>query len=351
MFCGLVATATATGGPFHRSAASGQIAFIQGSPPCVNGDCISKLVVVNPDGSGLRTLRSQRDDATPQWSPNGGEIAFTHGTNRGCCELMVMKADGSAQRVVLAGFPTSDSNNPPSWSADGRTIIFADDFQPGAAKRVYGPFWLYSVAVQGKAAVRRLFRLPGTSTWFDARESPNGRWIALAKLAGATGLGQIWLVKPNGKDLHLLTGAIEAGDFGDLAWSPDSTRIAFNAYAPPCTPGDPNTSPGSVLWTVGAGGGAATQAWTVPCPIEGAPHRPPLDSIASAADVESIGWTPDGHGLVFQGFIARASSLGVVDLTTGTITAIPVALIPGCHGPSGSATEQCGLADPDWSRG
>ena len=56
---------------------------------------------------------------------------------------------------------------------------------------------------------------------WGARWSPNGEWIAF--LFQRNEFNQIWLVRPDGQDLHQLTDYDR--DIYDLAWSPDGTRL------------------------------------------------------------------------------------------------------------------------------
>jgi Tol biopolymer transport system component len=57
-------------------------------------------------------------DQTPDWSPDGSQIAFAAGDPG---DIRVMDADGTDQRTVVAG-PTDDFGT--SWSPDGSAIAF-----------------------------------------------------------------------------------------------------------------------------------------------------------------------------------------------------------------------------------
>ena len=79
------------------------------------------LFVMNADGSGLRNLtRHAGSDMSPSWSPDGRQIVFQ--TDRdGNQEISVMNADGSGLRNLTRN-PGPDRD--PAWSPDGRQIAF-----------------------------------------------------------------------------------------------------------------------------------------------------------------------------------------------------------------------------------
>ncbi len=55
----------------------------------------------------------------PQWSPDGTELAVGTGSLDGAARIVVVKADGSEQRVLVA-----DQAFNPSWSPDGKRVAF-----------------------------------------------------------------------------------------------------------------------------------------------------------------------------------------------------------------------------------
>ena len=73
---------------------------------------------------------------------------------------------------------------------------------------------------------------PVTSPLCVPAWSPNGEWIAIAVMAGdvRTPCG-IYLVRPDGSDLHMLFSFGDLVPIIDVCWSPDGQWLAFNAYA------------------------------------------------------------------------------------------------------------------------
>ncbi len=73
---------------------------------------------------------------------------------------------------------------------------------------------------------------PVTSPLCVPAWSPDGQWIAIAVMAGdvRTPCG-IYLVRPDGSDLHMLFSFGDYVPVLDVCWSPDGQWLAFNAYA------------------------------------------------------------------------------------------------------------------------
>jgi TolB protein len=91
----------------------------------------SRLYMVGSDGHGFRQLRRVRG-RHPRWSPSGKWIAFIGFTER-FTGLMVVRSDGTHPRVIARNLPL-DINCSPSWSPDGRHIVFTvkhefDDYE------------------------------------------------------------------------------------------------------------------------------------------------------------------------------------------------------------------------------
>ena len=106
------------------------IAFSSDRPVRLRDD--PEIVVVRPDGTGLRNLTANDvfQDRTSAWSPDASRIAFVSGRNSGQFnpELWTMRSDGQDERRVQrasgpTGFP-SWSDTSPNWSPDGNWIVY-----------------------------------------------------------------------------------------------------------------------------------------------------------------------------------------------------------------------------------
>jgi Tol biopolymer transport system component len=126
------------------------------------------LRTINANGTRGGWLRAGTNLASPDWSPDGAQIAAHAGTGR--ARLWVVDADGSNRRRVGSKGLVGER---PRWSPDGRRIAFV---------------------LSGKGVVRVLDLRTGTvRTVFDEDSpygqeyglthawSPDGRWLAVMR--------------------------------------------------------------------------------------------------------------------------------------------------------------------------
>ena len=196
-----------------ESQATGAIAFLRDG----------RVWIVRPDGSAERRLPPKRVDfGDLQWSPNAKRIAFT-ATRRGLGngrsdqhdELFVMNADGSGVRRLTwtRAAHTRVFHANPSWSPDGRRIVFDrnDD----------GPEGIYVINASGRGE-RPLIR-GHKAGWLWPRNSalsPDGRKIAL------TDGNRVFVVKAGGGARPRPVARVQGGEVSELTWSPDGRRLA-----------------------------------------------------------------------------------------------------------------------------
>ncbi len=99
-----------------------------------------QLFVMNTDGSGQRRMTfGDGSYSTPVWSPRGDLIAFTKQVHGGFA-IGVIRPDGSGERLLTEGY----HNEGPTWSPNGRIILFFRDSQGANG----GPK-LYSIDLTG----------------------------------------------------------------------------------------------------------------------------------------------------------------------------------------------------------
>jgi TolB protein len=183
------------------------------------------LWLLELDTGRLRQITNDRDgDFRPSWSPDGRWLAFTSelgeprrvvgfGAPAQSIEVHVIQPDGTGRRRLTSSDSLAGS---PSWTADGRSILFYRAAPAEASKTLSparnqgnGSFDIAAVDVEG-GNVRVLAAGPGE------------RWTP-HELAG----GRVGYASREG--VEFVTGAPgERGEFRAPAWSADGRNMVFD---------------------------------------------------------------------------------------------------------------------------
>ena len=237
----------------HRLSPDGQtIAFIW------DREGLSDVYVMPATGGWPSRVSTNRglvafwSDEIPQWSPDSNWLAFTIDGH-----VHMVPRDGGVPEKIT-GF--SESASSPVWMPDSAHLIISverDDAtqllltdRDGSWPRplvtdLTGDAWDARPSPDGKwvayvwrpfddlqrldikildieaGQIRELVGTPKIRTW-SPRWSPDGNVIAF--LTEDPDYNEIWFIRPDGEGLRQLTHL--GHDAGDLAWSPDGTRIA-----------------------------------------------------------------------------------------------------------------------------
>ena len=145
------------------------------------------------DGSQDRLTSSYGSDTAPEISPDKSQLVFAHispNTNK----YQIMLAD---QLGNNAGNIPSINGWDPTWSPDGKVILFASDKN--------GTIQLYTIRPDG-SKLTRITNLPairGRSDW-----SPDGKWVVFTAYFDHYGEDngcEIYIIRIDGTDLRRLT--------------------------------------------------------------------------------------------------------------------------------------------------
>jgi Tol biopolymer transport system component len=207
----------------------------------------------------------------PAWSPDGAQIAFSSRRD-GTAHIYVMRADGKDARRLTSSAKADDH---PSWSADGKHIVFARE-------------GVLSVVSASGGAARRVGRGPGNAA--DPAWSPDGKLIAYDYRMPGTPVREVYVMQADGTHPRPLTklGNVSAAP----AWSPDGTRLAFQS----------NARLGRFeIYTIGLNGKGLRQV------------------TRAETDVFEPAWAPDGKTLAFSrdGAIWTDTGAKQAQLTSG----------------------------------
>jgi Tol biopolymer transport system component len=185
----------------------------------------SRLRTIDPatgETTDIGSIPENVGDVTspPAWSPDRTRIVL--GARGGSLYLIDVGSGGRSRLVRLPG-EHLDSVDQIEWSSDGAHIAVMNDLAPGGGR-------LYVMNADG-SSVRVLVDdfTPAGVAW-----SPDGTRLAYADGSWATGKLRIWVAPMDGSapaeigSPTVASCAIEGVNCGgDLTWSPDGSRIAF----------------------------------------------------------------------------------------------------------------------------
>jgi TolB protein len=174
----------------------------------------SEIYTVDARGGRPRDLtNNELEDVDPSWSPDGRQIVFAR-RQRGRFALYLMSADGSGVHRLLQ---QRRNQRQPVWSPDGKQIAFVS---PGSTANEKG--WdadqLFVMNADGRGIRQVTHDENGVA---DPAWSPDG-----TKLAGTD--GSIFTVDVDGSDFRPFQPVVETEADAHPSWSPDGSRIAFD---------------------------------------------------------------------------------------------------------------------------
>jgi Tol biopolymer transport system component len=179
-------------------------------------DLDSSIVTMNADGGDRKTIFQTVQGAAfaPSWSPDGKRIAFGYGgflqgRRTAGAKLMLMNRDGSNLEELTADLPNAGF---PSWSADGRQIVYRSFSANERGLRIFD-------------LDRRTSRVLTDGIDNLPYWSPDGSRIVFTRAVDNN--FDIFTIKPDGTELRRLTTS--AANDAHAVWSGDGKFIMWNS--------------------------------------------------------------------------------------------------------------------------
>jgi Tol biopolymer transport system component len=196
----------------HEVGTPVSVSWHPGGTRVVYVDDAGRVIVSRPDGSEKRQLTDPGEDAMPDWSPDGSQIAFVRGSD-GDSEVYVIGSDGKGERRIAPG-------SGPQWSSDGTALLI------GVTRGKEAGF---AVVTLKPLQVGRMVR-GGSAVW-----SPDGEAIAFLTHrtdpraeSSVPYQSTLYVMRPDLKNVRRLA---ESGPgqtplvFNVPAWSPDGESL------------------------------------------------------------------------------------------------------------------------------
>ena len=193
----------------------------------VHGWPLYEIYVMDADGGNQQNLTNDpNDDRDPSWSPDGKRIVFRsnrdgHAIDRvSTNEIYAMDADGSNPQNLTNHL---HEDRYPSWSPDGKRIAFSAT-RDGHFENNFGiteEIYVMDADGQNQQRLTENRKIDWHPVW-----SPDGQRIAFASdRKGDLQNFEIYVMDADGQNQQRLTENREYDN--SPSWSPDGQRIAF----------------------------------------------------------------------------------------------------------------------------
>lgn len=195
-----------------------------------NGQSQSQLKIMNAGGTNARVLSGTEGATCPTWSFDGTRIAFSKGNDG----LFLLNADGSGLRQLTdkGANPSWSRQNIIAFNAAPDVRVTSTGALTRRSRAVLPPTTstytdIYSLGADG-TNLRRLTSQTQTETGLASINpswSPDGKTLVFNSIPGSGVPAQLFLIQADGSNRRQL------GDLNgtDAVWSPDGTCIAYSS--------------------------------------------------------------------------------------------------------------------------
>ncbi|NJM42279.1 MAG: hypothetical protein HC853_16850 [Anaerolineae bacterium] len=178
-----------------------------------------EIYAADGDGNGATRLTTIGFSRFPKLRHGAIAVAYTYGSVSNRKLLRALRKDGSADAMLSAQAGFSGL----AWSPDGTKLAYARN---EATTDVYVvDFDFATNAINNEVCLT----CGSGRNNFEPSWSPDGKQIVFVKASATEPKGALWLMNADGSGVRQVLG--EQWWIADVRWSPDGTQVAFD-YAP-----------------------------------------------------------------------------------------------------------------------
>src|SRR6266576_1213324 len=180
-------------------------------------------------GPSIKLTVDMKDSFMPAWTPDGKSVTFFFFNDTGATDLWTQRADGGAQAVMQVHEKSKLYNA--RWSPDGKWLLFQTDVEsPGSGD---------ILAIRPGLDTAPVPVVATRSSEISPALSPDGRWLAY--VSNETGEDEIYMVPfPN---TGTAKWAISAGGGTEPVWSHRGSELFYRDASGNLVAVQVNTSP------------------------------------------------------------------------------------------------------------